>query len=111
MRRSEDRILTTHAGSLVRPDEVITAMRDLDAGRALDETAMTALLPGVVQEVVSRQHATIRRDKSETIIEDHSSTNGVFVNAKRVEHETLSDGDEITIGESRFRYQGGEPAD
>ena len=64
----------------------------------------------IVTDFVSREHATIRRDDSETIIEDRSSTNGVFVNAKRIDQKKLTDGDEITIGESRFRFLGGEPA-
>jgi len=64
----------------------------------------------IVTDFVSRQHATIKRDDSETIIEDRSSTNGIFVNAERVKQKSLSDGDEITIGESRFRFLGGEPS-
>jgi predicted component of type VI protein secretion system len=62
----------------------------------------------IVTDFVSRQHATISRDNSETVIQDQSSTNGVFVNARRIEKEKLTDGDEIMIGESRFRFLGGD---
>ena len=58
-------------------------------------------------DVVSRQHATIRRERARTVIEDRSSTNGVFVNAKRIDRKTLAHGDEIAIGESRFRFECG----
>jgi hypothetical protein len=58
-------------------------------------------------DFVSRQHATIRRQDADMYIEDESSTNGVYVNAERVRRKTLTHGDEITIGESRFRYVSG----
>lgn len=63
----------------------------------------------IATDFVSRRHATIRREKTSTIIEDRSSTNGVFVNAVRIDRKTLTDGDEFTIGESRFRFVAGEP--
>jgi len=63
----------------------------------------------IATDFVSRQHATIKRENFDTIIEDRSSTNGVFVNAQRIERKALTDGDEITIGESRFRFVAGEP--
>jgi chaperonin cofactor prefoldin len=58
----------------------------------------------IATDFVSRQHATIRREDREMVIEDESSTNGVYVNAVRVQRQALADGDEITIGESRFRF-------
>ena len=39
MKRSSDRILTTHAGSLVRPAEIIEAMIKKDLGMPVDEAA------------------------------------------------------------------------
>ncbi|HUF72537.1 MAG TPA: FHA domain-containing protein [Gammaproteobacteria bacterium] len=60
-------------------------------------------------DFVSRQHATIRRENSDMYIEDESSTNGVYVNAERVRRRALADGDEITIGESRFRFISSQP--
>jgi hypothetical protein len=63
----------------------------------------------IATDFVSRRHATIRHDNTGTFIEDWSSTNGVFVNAVRIDRKALTDGDEITIGESRFRFVAGEP--
>ena len=37
MRQSRDRILTSHAGSLPRPDDLIEANQSLEAGTVTDE--------------------------------------------------------------------------
>jgi 5-methyltetrahydropteroyltriglutamate--homocysteine methyltransferase len=50
MKRSADRILTTHAGSLPRPDDLIAANRDRP-----EDPATAALLRGAVHDVVQRQ--------------------------------------------------------
>jgi len=56
--RSSDRILTTHVGSLVRPDELITAMQARRAGEASDDAQFERLLTRCVDEVVHRQAET-----------------------------------------------------
>ncbi len=53
---------------------------------------------------VSRYHAVLLAGPNHTSIEDLKSTNGVFVNGKRVARQVLKDGDRVTIGKSRFRY-------
>jgi pSer/pThr/pTyr-binding forkhead associated (FHA) protein len=53
---------------------------------------------------VSRHHALVVVGPRDTIIEDLNSTNGVLVNGRKVARHVLSDGDAITIGETRFRY-------
>jgi chromosome segregation ATPase len=53
---------------------------------------------------VSRHHALVLVGPRDTIIEDLNSTNGVLVNGRKVVRQVLSDGDAITIGETRFRY-------
>jgi len=50
-----DRILTTHVGSLVRPDDLIGFMRKIDAGEPYDEAAYERCLRDAVHEVVRRQ--------------------------------------------------------
>jgi 5-methyltetrahydropteroyltriglutamate--homocysteine methyltransferase len=57
MKRSTDRILTTHVGSLVRPPALIEAMRRLDAGDPTEPAAYATLLRDSVQEVVRDQAA------------------------------------------------------
>ena len=56
MKRSADRILTSHAGSLPRPDALIEANRARESG-AGDERSFQAGLTAAVGEVVRRQRA------------------------------------------------------
>jgi 5-methyltetrahydropteroyltriglutamate--homocysteine methyltransferase len=55
MRTSADRILTSHVGSLPRPDELIEANRAREAGEATDEPGFQQKLRAAVAEVVRRQ--------------------------------------------------------
>ena len=58
MRRSDKRILTTHAGSLIRPQSVVefdAARRD---GGSVDESAYDAALADAVKDVVATQAKT-----------------------------------------------------
>jgi 5-methyltetrahydropteroyltriglutamate--homocysteine methyltransferase len=55
MRTSADHILTSHAGSLPRPDELIEANRAREAGDASDEQVFQEKLRAAVGEVVRRQ--------------------------------------------------------
>lgn len=56
MRTSRRRILTTHVGSLPRPDALIEANRAREAGEVVEEVAFQATLRDAVDEVVRRQH-------------------------------------------------------
>lgn len=53
---------------------------------------------------VSRAHASISRKDGVVYLEDLGSTNGTFVNGRKVEHCIIRDGDEITIGDYALRY-------
>jgi 5-methyltetrahydropteroyltriglutamate--homocysteine methyltransferase len=55
--RSEQRILTSHVGSLVRPPELVDALKKRAAG-SRDDGALGALLDRTVAEVVARQAET-----------------------------------------------------
>ncbi len=55
MRRSTDRIITSHVGSLPRPDDLIEANRKRDAGEGGDERGFQQQLQAAVGEVVRRQ--------------------------------------------------------
>ncbi len=54
---------------------------------------------------VSRRHAELRRRGSDYVIVDMDSTNGVEVNGRRVRTQTLADGDVITLGATRVRFE------
>ncbi len=53
---------------------------------------------------ISRYHAVLLAGPVHTSIEDLNSTNGVFVNGKRVSRQALKDGDRVTVGKTHFRY-------
>jgi 5-methyltetrahydropteroyltriglutamate--homocysteine methyltransferase len=57
MQHSTKRIITTHAGSLPRPADMIETLVAKAEGKPVDEEAQRARLPGAVKEIVDRQIA------------------------------------------------------
>src|SRR5918992_1825693 len=57
MRRSSERILTTHVGSLVRPQALLPFIRAKQSGQPYDERAYQDCLSRSVMDVVERQAA------------------------------------------------------
>jgi 5-methyltetrahydropteroyltriglutamate--homocysteine methyltransferase len=57
MRRSTDRILTTHTGSLPRPAGLVELLRKEDVGEPVDARAFEAAVSAAVGEVVRKQVA------------------------------------------------------
>ena len=55
MKRSTERFLTTHTGSLPRPDDLIRAMYAKEEGVPVDRSALAARVRGAVAEVVRKQ--------------------------------------------------------
>jgi len=55
MKRSTDRVLTTHTGSLPRPLDILEAMRARAAGEPIDEDAFELSLKRAVADSVRRQ--------------------------------------------------------
>jgi 5-methyltetrahydropteroyltriglutamate--homocysteine methyltransferase len=55
MKRSSDRILTTHVGSLIRPPALQEFLRAKQAGKPYDKSAYDACLKDSVAEVVHKQ--------------------------------------------------------
>ena len=58
MQRSANRILTTHAGSLPRPPDLVEMLRARDRGQPYDPAALEARVPEAVAEVVRKQIET-----------------------------------------------------
>jgi len=54
---------------------------------------------------ISRRHAVIVSDPDATRIVDWGSKNGVYVNSKRITEHFLVNGDKLTIGTAKFRYE------
>src|SRR6201984_2154125 len=55
MKRSTDRTLTTHVGSLIRPEPLQQFLRLKQTGKPFDETAYQKCLTDSVAEIVRRQ--------------------------------------------------------
>ena len=55
MKRSTDRILTTHTGSLPRPMDLAQMLEVKDAGQSVDETALSRMSREAVAEAVRKQ--------------------------------------------------------
>src|SRR5512136_1093950 len=55
MKRSTDRFLTTHTGSLPRPDDLVRMMYAREEGVPVDGAALSARIRSAVEEVVRKQ--------------------------------------------------------
>src|SRR5512144_2473415 len=55
MKRSTERILTTHVGSLSRPDTLMEILRSKDRGQPYDRERYASLVRQAVGDVVRRQ--------------------------------------------------------
>ena len=60
MKRSTERFLTTHTGSLPRPDDLIQMMYAKENGEAVDPAALAARIRSAVAEVVQKQVALVQ---------------------------------------------------
>ena len=58
MKRSTDRILTTHTGSLPRPKDLLRLLQEREEGRLGDEAALAGRTRAAVLDVVQKQRAT-----------------------------------------------------
>lgn len=91
----------TGAGSIVLPSGDRFALTEsiITIGRHPDSNLVLA------DPNVSRNHAEIRPDGDRFVVVDLGSTNGSRVNGVRVDRQVLEDGDELTFGNTRMRYE------
>jgi hypothetical protein len=54
---------------------------------------------------VSRTHAVVDGSGARAVVRDLRSTNGTFVNGRRVDQHELRDGDELALGNTRLRFE------
>jgi hypothetical protein len=55
--------------------------------------------------VLSRHHATFETAGSTVTLVDNASSNGTWVNGRKVDRQMLRPGDEIALGSSHFRFE------
>ena len=53
---------------------------------------------------VSRHHAQLVTSEEGTVLEDLNSTNGVYLNGRRVRRHRLAEGDVVRIGMHELTY-------
>jgi adenylate cyclase len=79
----------------------------LVAGRTVIGRSRACAVPLSGDREASKEHAAIEPDGGRWRIRDLGSTNGTFVNGRRVrEPLVLGDGDEIRVGATRLRFRG-----
>ncbi|MBN2302096.1 MAG: FHA domain-containing protein [Lentisphaerae bacterium] len=59
----------------------------------------------LVLESVSRHHAKLYNMGSACEIEDLDSSNGTFVNGSKITKASLKDGDDLSLGDCRMRFE------
>jgi pSer/pThr/pTyr-binding forkhead associated (FHA) protein len=89
--------LLIHESAGIREFELVD--EEVRIGRELDNALR---LP---DPSVSRHHAVLMRTPEGYVLQDKNSSNGVYVNDERAEETTLSDGDEITLGQIQITFQ------
>lgn len=79
---------------------------DLDEGEVMIGRNPTTHIT-LLDEGISREHALVLYDEdaSAFMIEDLASTNGTKLNGTRVRSAALSEGDQIQIGQTLFRFE------
>jgi len=76
--------------------QIIPIKERTEIGRALDCDI------SILEPSLSRKHAQLSIDNGELIIEDLGSANGTYVNAKRIEKQSLKDGDILQFHNIKF---------
>jgi pSer/pThr/pTyr-binding forkhead associated (FHA) protein len=97
----------------LRPRPILSITRGADAGQVVELSESTATSVGrakandlVVNDVaVSSQHCRIRPEDGRFVLHDLKSTNGTFVNERRVTSQPLAEGDVIKIGETHIQFR------
>jgi hypothetical protein len=89
------------AGSIVLPsgDRFTLTESIITVGRHPDSNLVLA------DPNVSRNHAEIRPQGDRYVVVDLGSTNGSRINGVRINTQVLNDGDELTFGNTRMRFE------
>ena len=61
-------------------------------------------LPEIDSKFISRHHCQIVTQADACLIEDLNSTNGIYVQSKRVRRYNLNDGDVVQVGQHEIMY-------
>jgi ABC-type multidrug transport system ATPase subunit len=87
------------APTQIKDIQLDAQQREITIGRTADNTVV------LDHPQVSAHHAIIRRGPEGTTVEDRGSTNGTYVNQRRVTRATLQPGDRLQIAVYQLVYQ------
>ncbi|HSS65910.1 MAG TPA: FHA domain-containing protein [Gammaproteobacteria bacterium] len=110
-RRQHDDLASTAPSKLARPLALLESQDGSNQRHAITRTAYRIGRHSdndltIRDASISRQHAEIHRRRNGSFtITDLDSVNGVFVNQKKIDSVTLTDGDLIEIGDKSFRFR------
>ena len=62
----------------------------------------------VLSEKMSRCHAKITCAGENSVLEDLNSSNGTFINGRKISKETLKHGDEVMFADAILKYESGQ---
>ncbi len=83
----------------VPPDGVYSIEGKVRIGRSEESEII------LVDPSVSRAHAVVEVRGGEPVVRDVGSTNGTYVNGRRVRSRPLRDGDELLFGDTKMRFE------
>ncbi len=91
------------------PQLIVTSDGNVIEDRTMDETRMLVGRSehndiSINSRFISRHHAMLVRHGASTFLMDLNSTNGTFVNSKRVSNHILIHDDVITVGHHRIKF-------
>lgn len=89
-------------------EAIVLTAPEIRIGR---DPEMDLAIPVEGRRVVSRRHAAVRLEEGRWVVEDLGSTNGTWVNGRRIERAVLTDGDEVRFGRDGpvARFRTGDP--
>lgn len=91
----------------IRPLELRTKLRNISTDRFVLGRDSTSQLQ-ISDESVSRFHAVIEHSANGYEITDLHSTNGLFINERRVSKSAIINGDQIRLGDQVFKFLSAE---
>ena len=120
--KDEQEITTLGAEAQVRelPEGVLVMLRVIEGaepGRGYQVASVPVTLGrdaisgiSLPDPKMSRQHAALAMQGSDFVIKDLGSTNGTFVNDKRVKEAVLMNGDQVRLGNTVLEFILSQPA-
>ncbi len=114
---NEEKTVITESNELVQGPAVrvdiacLVTIHGAELGKKFDLVAEETLIGRgetahirINEENVSRLHAIILKKGEDLVLEDQNSTNGTFVNTRKIKSKPLRDGDLILIGNTILKF-------